>query len=165
MDERLRQSKDHGVWSALMLAHLLAIRQGFASRERGGLYGDFSSIHVPACHAICLHNLETITVEFERYPLAFLLILCDELQDWGRHVSRSHEHQQAIKLVDIDVNMSMTHGSRFVFKIHAVVDASQERIETLNGTLKKRLKHPDEIEDRRMELLIENTKGHEVYSL
>lgn len=148
-----------------MLAHLLAIRQGFASRERGGLYGDFSSIHVPACHAICLHNLETITVEFERYPLAFLLILCDELQDWGRHVSRSHEHQQAIKLVDIDVNMSMTHGSRFVFKIHAVVDASQERIETLNGTLKKRLKHPDEIEDRRMELLIENTKGHEVYSL
>lgn len=77
----------------------------------------------------------------------------------------SGARQQEIRLLDVDVNMFRTHESRFVSRIHVVVDASPERIETLNDTLEERLKQPDQIADRRMELLIENAEGCEVYSL
>jgi hypothetical protein len=80
-------NKDHGVLSALMLAHVLAIRKGFATKNDGS-YWNFINIHMPAIHAISLHTLKSINVEFNKHPIAFLLVLCDELQDWGRPEKR-----------------------------------------------------------------------------
>lgn len=79
--------KDHGVLSALMLAHVLAIRKGFATKN-DGRYWNFTNIHMPAIHAISLHTLKSVNVEFSKHPIAFLLVLCDELQDWGRPEKR-----------------------------------------------------------------------------
>ncbi len=73
--------KNHGVLSALILANDLAVRQRFLN------YGDgenFFNMHLPACHAICLHAIKEERINFETHPFAFLLVLCDELQDWGR---------------------------------------------------------------------------------
>jgi len=41
---------------------------------------------IPACHAIATHNLcfQNKEISLAKYPYAFLLILCDTLQDWER---------------------------------------------------------------------------------
>jgi len=39
-----------------------------------------------AARAIAMHDLKNETISFERDPIAFLLVLCDELQEWGREV-------------------------------------------------------------------------------
>jgi len=92
--------KDHGVLSALMLAHVLAIRKGFATRNQGD-YWDFAITHMPAIHAISLHTLEQVTVEFQKHPIAFLLILSDELQGWGRPAKQPRK--STINLDNLDI--------------------------------------------------------------
>jgi hypothetical protein len=39
---------------------------------------------MPAIHAIAWHNSHKMRVSFDKDPLAFLLILCDTLQEWER---------------------------------------------------------------------------------
>jgi hypothetical protein len=46
---------------------------------------------MPACHAISLHNFDNsemkdLKISLSKYPYAFLLMLCDTLQDWQRSV-------------------------------------------------------------------------------
>ena len=91
---------------------------------------DFSDVILPASVAIALHdpciyltmhgsanNIEAECVSivnklaplkklsFEKQPLAFLLILCDNIQDWGRHfgnIEREKQLEEAnIRLKDI----------------------------------------------------------------
>jgi hypothetical protein len=93
--------KDHGVLSALMLAHIMAIRKGFATQRHGRSW-DFIYNHMPAIHAISLHTLEPVNLEFEKHPIAFLLVLCDELQDWGRPAKRPKKSPINLTGLDID---------------------------------------------------------------
>jgi len=93
--------KDHGVYSGLILAHKLAIREGFY--ERSGLYGDFPINHLPACHAICCHSLDC-AISFNKHPYAFLLKLCDEIQDWGR--PSKLDDREVITLRNIEIIMN-----------------------------------------------------------
>lgn len=86
--------KEHGVLGGLMLFHLLAVREGFVGSRRW----DFLFNHLLACHAITVHHLP-VTVKFERHPLAYLLILLDELQDWGRPASKVKKDR--IRVIDI----------------------------------------------------------------
>ena len=63
----------------------MGIRQGsFDSNNQ-----DFIYVHLPACHSICLHTLD-LKIDFTKHPRAFLLILCDKIQDWGRPAKESN---------------------------------------------------------------------------
>jgi hypothetical protein len=43
-----------------------------------------------------------IKISFRKHPLAFLLVLCDELQDWGRPRASGNSEQETINLLDIE---------------------------------------------------------------
>lgn len=94
--------KDHGVYGGVILAHKLAIRDGFY--ERPNRQGDFSRNHLPACHAICCHTLD-YAIHFRKHPYAFLLKLCDEIQDWGR--PSTNTEREIIKLIDIKIDNNL----------------------------------------------------------
>ncbi|HWN94349.1 MAG TPA: hypothetical protein VNT99_04905 [Methylomirabilota bacterium] len=64
---------DHGVIAALHMRSLL-----------GELGADVAEHYTPAERAIAFHNTHFPPVNAKRDPLAALLILCDQLQDWGR---------------------------------------------------------------------------------
>jgi hypothetical protein len=66
---------DHGIVGA---EHLRSLLEAIAQRNGGG------HMYEAACRAVALHNLHGETVEFRRDPLAFLLILCDAIQEWNR---------------------------------------------------------------------------------
>ena len=87
--------------SALSLIHSLLTQEGLAA-NKSWFMSTFPGEIMPACHAISLHNLmpEDVKIDFKRYPYAFLLCLCDELQDWGRTtVEKDHS-----ELVDLRVD-------------------------------------------------------------
>jgi hypothetical protein len=140
MNSILNQRKDHGVMGALMLVHLLAIRNGFLQRE--GPYGNFLYNHVCACHAICVHGMTNIKISFGKHPLAFLLVLCDELQDWGRPRASGNLEQEAITLLDIEATRPTTDGA---FRITAKVDGSLLKQQNLVEVLIKRLEIDDSV--------------------
>jgi hypothetical protein len=73
---------DHGVVGAVNLLRTL----GTPEELRRNLPEDRPLIE--AARAISLHNFKEMlqTVPFEEYPLAFLLVLADELQEWSRPV-------------------------------------------------------------------------------
>lgn len=73
---------DHGVVAAVNLLRTL----GTPERLRKNLPEDRPLIE--AARAISLHNYKELlkTVRFEDYPLAFVLVLTDELQEWSRPV-------------------------------------------------------------------------------
>ena len=73
--------------SAILLMHSLLTQEELA-RNQGWLFGTLPNVIMPACHAIAVHsfNPQDIKINFRQYPYAFLLMLCDELQDWGRSV-------------------------------------------------------------------------------
>lgn len=74
---------DHGVVAALSLLSTL----GTPEQLKEGLPEDRPLVE--AARAIALHNLakDLRSVPFEKYPLVFLLVLADELQEWSRPVS------------------------------------------------------------------------------
>lgn len=76
--------RDHGILSALRVAQLLvhadsAGKPGRATIERTRLAGCEHALH-----AIAHHNRSNQTVSLASHPLACLLRVCDELQEWGR---------------------------------------------------------------------------------
>lgn len=128
---------DHGLLGSLMLFHRLAIREGFLENPHqtntGGNRRVFFGSHLPACHAICAHTMK-FKVKFERHPFAFLLILCDELQDWGRP---SKQKRPAGVLTLRDANVSLARGR--TAKLELVIKASNRRTERLNKVFQERL--------------------------
>ena len=78
---------DHGIVSYLHVKELLeAVPDGASAMDEleSGL------------RAIAKHNLMREAISFEDEPVAFLLVLCDELQDWGRPRIESAELREAI---------------------------------------------------------------------
>lgn len=120
--------KDHGVLGGLMLAHLLAVKEGFAGERKW----DFLFNHLPACHSICVHNLPSLCIEFRKHPLAFLLILCDEMQEWGRPANWGNEDN--IYLLDVDVRLEK---ELIVITLDALI--SRRRQKLLRKKLKERI--------------------------
>lgn len=116
--------RDHGVYGGLILAHKLAVREGFY--ESGGYHGDFPINHLPACHAVCCHHLD-ILLNFQRHPYAFLLKICDEIQDWGRPGKKDREDILQIQEINI------TSGDIPI--IDFTLNISEERKEELKQNL------------------------------
>lgn len=97
----------HGVYSAIFLLSMLddIYQQANPKREYLSVVGqggrDWNETYfvqdiVSACSAIFLHNLEvrvlgTKSIDVEKAPLAYLLRLCDILQDWDRPNGSSNE--------------------------------------------------------------------------
>jgi len=133
--------KDHGVIGALMLTHLLAVKEGFATDRKW----DFLYNHLPACHAISLHHLPSIPVEFLKHPLAFVLVLCDELQDWGRPSSR--KTPDLIELKDISITKMDT------LAIQIEIESSANRKKELEEVIARRL------QDNAIKIIIQAVEG------
>lgn len=91
--------KDHGVISALLLMHSLLTQEKFYHGDTW-FFSVLPDKIMPACHAISMHNLELKELSFREYPYAFLLKLCDELQDWGRSIGE----KDASELIDIEIS-------------------------------------------------------------
>lgn len=69
---------DHGIVSHHYVDHLLESIAG--PGEADSWRDDFKE----ALAAIAKHNVTEEPISFRREPLAALLVLCDEIQDWGR---------------------------------------------------------------------------------
>jgi hypothetical protein len=123
--------KDHGVLSALMLCHRMAIREGFlVEKTTGKGRWDFLYNHLPAGHAIGVHTAST-SVSFAKHPFAFLLVLCDEIQDWGRPSNKDNDDVIELRDISIDGSEIPTIGFEIL--------ASENRRVRLANVLEKRL--------------------------
>lgn len=129
--------KEHGVLGALMLSYHMAFKEGFLTEPDNSNKirspWDFLQNHLPACHAIGVHHLESIRVGFSKHPIAYILILCDELQDWGRTSTQSDRNMISLK----DVNITETDPPKLQFEI----ETSADRKRKLDRVLKKRLQN------------------------
>lgn len=136
-------NKDHGLISGLMLAHLLAIREGWGD---GHLVSkNFLLNQLPACHAISLHNLRN-EISFNKFPFAFLLTLCDEIQDWGRPSIDKDKEIFFLKKLDIE------NSTIPVINIHLHI--SETRTKQMVDNLSSRM-HTDS----RLKIRIFNQQG------
>lgn len=72
-----KPGEDHGVVAAW---HLQKLLERAAEKDGKLQWQDY----LPAIRAIALHNSRKYTVRFADDPLAFLLVLCDTLQEWNR---------------------------------------------------------------------------------
>lgn len=108
-------NRDHGLLSALTVADYL-----LPSSTR----------------AIAFHNDDSIDIWFAKFPVAFLLVLADELQEWQRPWMRNDgRYTYALDAVDLqlsydnDTGLSLVHPSSLVVKM----DYSS-RAQQLEGT-------------------------------
>jgi hypothetical protein len=67
---------DHGVLGAANMLSLF-----------GRPKSESTKIVENSANDIALHNLKDHQIRFKEDPLAFLLVLCDELQEWGREIA------------------------------------------------------------------------------
>jgi len=75
-EKKQKQKEDHGVRSCEYVREVLETLAG----DNQELLNRFK----PALEAIRKHNLMSEKINFSEEPLSFLLVLCDELQEWGR---------------------------------------------------------------------------------
>lgn len=129
----LVEKRDHGVLGALMLLY---------QSEMGKL--EYSTIIYPSALAISLHQKLLIDdlfkgeIVFERNPLAFLLVYCDLIQEWGRDNSMVPAKPY---LEDISVVFNETdHKLHVKAMIHlaAKIDEKEKEAEKVFAKLKSR---------------------------
>ena len=110
------RKKDHGVLSSILLIHSFLTQEKFSHSDTW-LISDFSRGIMTACHAIALHNIQSkdIEITFKKHPFAFLLSLCDDLQDWGR----SSDGYDDSELINLDlINRKGIPEMDFTIRIH-----------------------------------------------
>lgn len=109
------EEHDHGVMSGLMLMDILDEIEDVLLKE--------------ACCAIALHT-ETVysklgKLKIDQFPFAFLLVFCDNAQEWGRPVMMSLIPHVDVKLEDIII----TEDSRVEIKLrYQKLTSEQKRI-------------------------------------
>lgn len=86
------EDHDHGVMSGLMLMNILDIEEMLLKE---------------ACCAIALHTEVFYSklgkLRIDQFPFAFLLVFCDNAQEWGRPVMMSLIPHVDVKLEDINI--------------------------------------------------------------
>ena len=101
------RKKNHGVISSLLLIHSLFTKEKTV-RSNNWFLNAFPRDVLPACHAIALHalpqpDLDAIGgISLSKCPYAFLLALCDAIQDWQRSLGKTDYSE----LEGIDFDMS-----------------------------------------------------------
>lgn len=112
---------EHGILGAVTLLYL-SVRGMIDLPEVPSDYYELyiQGYVVPAARGIAMHNAKGSTVTFEESPLSFLLILCDEIQEWGRIVSTGrgliphksiYETWLDVKEVDNKLRINVLHLS------------------------------------------------------
>jgi hypothetical protein len=104
---------DHGIWGA---AILLKIWEQIASTRNIPL-DDFRDKYMPVISAIFLHNVfdylwqtvihagdDNLRLRSESHPLAYLLILCDRLQEWNRKDFGSNCADEYLETAGYDID-------------------------------------------------------------
>ena len=122
--------KDHGVVAAM---HLRSLLEEIGDSDPAVKSKDFE----PAIQAIALHNLRQPSdrISFGKQPLAFLLALCDQLQEWrrprlpysfaphlilagiGGNSALSRNIFGAFKSIDVNISISGTPESGHSFEL------------------------------------------------
>ncbi len=98
----------HGLISAILVINVI---ESLYNKNNHWNSHNFNSEIVYACAAIFLHNvyfdksLQGVKLRHDKAPLAFLLILCDCMQEWDRF-SKDNESNIPASLFDIEVNSS-----------------------------------------------------------
>ncbi len=145
--------RDHGVLSALRVGQLLSLPWG-SEEALNSLKRNREALHAIACH-----NLGDTTLHFERHPLACLLRLCDELQEWGRNrinLEKMMKHLYldlqegelskfpSYKLVDfIDININL--APKIVANIPAGIKAVLREADSNSGLFRFDLLYHDSV--------------------
>ena len=140
------RNKDHGIISALLLMHSLFTEEN-SYDFRQWFNRTFPSDIWPACHAIAVHNLENdgFQVNLAQHPYAFLLILCDTIQDWERSINGkdySELKQIEVSLVEGVITIECLLKINNLERKHKELDKLQNRLKT-NGLLKVIIKQED----------------------
>jgi len=82
--DTIKNATDHGLAAWLHLMHWCdEVKQPLDN-------------YSPALHAIMFHNQKGPQLDITKYPLTFLLLLCDHLQEWGRPLMGPGSLSQAI---------------------------------------------------------------------
>ena len=93
---------DHGLLSALNLATWIT--------------GTVSEEVKLALRAIFVHNNPSIKVEMEKDPIAFLLVLCDSIQEWGRELIVNNKPIVELDRIVLELNKwEDTNGEQYQF--------------------------------------------------
>lgn len=135
LETNLRK-KNHGVISSLLLIHSFFTREKITQSDTW-FFETFPNEVLPACHAIALHSLEGMEkVSFAKCPYAFLLQLCDAIQDWQRSLGGTDYSE--LKALDFSLSQN-TPKMKFVLQINqekkiAELDQLIGRLET-NGLI------------------------------
>ncbi|MCB0169334.1 MAG: hypothetical protein KDJ97_02180 [Anaerolineae bacterium] len=131
------QHEDHGVRSQKYITRKLKILSKNPD-ESLKYYG-------PALEAIKKHNLMNQKIEFAKEPLSFLLILCDELQEWGRPRTNYIDIREAItsKVVFADPTPLSTDKLLKYLFINVKLDYKQKRGAILDHELNFSLTYKD----------------------
>lgn len=139
---------DHGVLSATNLTLLLK--------------DDLNEVLKEAAKAIALHNNTEIEVEFKKYPLAFLLILCDELQEWGRKMIISDSFVSELKQIALGPFLKKRNNKEFPELLKVKFEYEDAKVlKDTNWSYElfkksklenfKRLKFPEDINPQKLE--------------
>lgn len=91
---------DHGVLSALRVSQVLVHADNHHATKENKLSSSLIEKYQHAIHAISFHNLHSVKITLEKNPLACLLRLCDELQEWDR---RRVNIEKVIKGLYLDI--------------------------------------------------------------
>jgi hypothetical protein len=93
--QNVKSNIDHNITGAFNLWHL----------QKKQAEGNEYLCTELACQSILLHHpfqekesIESKSISFDKYPLAFLLILLDEIQDWGRPVILTDNQKDPTKI-------------------------------------------------------------------
>ena len=93
-------SPDHGLLSAMTLLFSIPdiSKNAHDQSQLKDLFEGEYSAALLAARAMALHNMhgqkKTIEIDFEKHPLTYLLVLCDEMQEWGREVKVTNRSKQ-----------------------------------------------------------------------
>jgi len=106
----MKKTKDHGVLGSMSLLSSAT----YASSKA------LSTIICPAALAIAIHNSKLwpdmveycgFPVSAQRFPLAFLLLTCDNIEEWGREMLNKPAEQDIPGALIIDYDLSKGLGS------------------------------------------------------
>jgi hypothetical protein len=138
---------DHGFYSAIMMMRWTGLLLEKSSTSPAA----FDTDVIPAAAAILLHNfynrplqsqLKLPPLNASKHPLAFLLMLCDELQEWDRAAYGSaNNHKPIVEKCDVslsDDSISALYQLSTDENIDANAEAtkfSDKKITTLNRLL------------------------------
>jgi hypothetical protein len=92
----------------------------------GNIYADISNI---------ITKRPLFELYFEKQPLSFLLILCDNLQDWGRPC-KDEELSEGMKTADIRLKNVTFDVSRFILTIQLFFNDTEQSL----GFMAKKVK-------------------------